>query len=64
MNKPQAKTETGKVYCPICTHTVDAQVYRIRGRYARRLAVKPGQRCPHCAAPLDAGYIFRSGRAA
>jgi uncharacterized protein (UPF0212 family) len=64
VNNPPAKIETGKVYCPMCTHTVDAEIHRVQGRHARRLAVKPGQRCPHCTAPLDAGYIFQVGRAA
>jgi hypothetical protein len=62
--KAPPKVETGKVYCPMCTHTVDAEVHRIQGRHARRLAVKPGQKCPHCTASLDAGYIFNAGRAA
>ncbi len=68
-NPPAAKVETGKVYCPMCTHTVEAEIHRshsgrVHGPHARRLAVKPGQRCPHCTAPLDAGYIFQVGRAA
>ena len=48
--------EMGKVYCPICTHTVDAHI-----ESRRNLAVvKPGQRCPRCAGSLDAGYIFQT----
>lgn len=64
MTKVPSKVETGKVYCPMCTHTVEAEIQRVQGRHARRLAVKPGQKCPHCTAPLDAGYIFQTGRAA
>jgi uncharacterized protein (UPF0212 family) len=64
VNNLPAKIETGKVYCPMCTHTVDAEIHRLEGRHARRLGVKPGQRCPHCTAPLDAGYIFQTSRAA
>jgi uncharacterized protein (UPF0212 family) len=64
MKKPLEKMETGKVYCPMCTHTVDAEIERVHIRRARRAVVRPGQRCPHCSAPLDAGYIFESSRAA
>jgi DNA-directed RNA polymerase subunit RPC12/RpoP len=64
VNKTLEKDETRKVYCPMCTHTVDAETHRVHGRHTRRFAVKPGQKCPHCSAPLDAGYIFQSGRAA
>jgi len=64
VNKLLEKVETGKVYCPMCTHTVDAEIQRVVGRRARRSAVKPGQRFSHCSAPLDAGYIFEVRRAA
>ncbi len=59
------KTETiseskASVYCPLCTHTVQAQVIS-----ARKAAwVKPGQKCPRCADSLDAGYVLRFQRAA
>lgn len=47
-------------YCPICTHTVQAEViWR-----AKRLIVKPGQKCSHCHSPLDAGYVMRREQAA
>jgi hypothetical protein len=49
------KVESGKVYCPICTHTVDAQVQHAD----RRTFVTPGQKCPRCRGSLDAGYIFK-----
>lgn len=52
--------ETGKVYCPMCTHTVEAQITRDD----RHAFVKPGQKCAHCSAALDAGYIFKPRRAA
>ena len=61
MNQPAAKVETGKVYCPMCTHTVEAEIQRTMMRRARRSMVKPGQKCPQCSASLDAGYIFRQG---
>ena len=63
MNRRKAQvvsTERGKVYCPMCTHTVDADVEH----NARHSKVKAGQRCPRCSAALDAGYIMRIGQAA
>lgn len=48
------------VYCPICTRTVEAQIVVAR----KRPLVKPGQRCPHCASSLDAGFVFQFDRAA
>lgn len=35
-----------KVYCPICTHTVDATVEREAKRNRKQNYVKPGQKCP------------------
>ena len=48
------------VYCPICTHTVEAEVVH-KGKHAY---AKPGQKCARCAASLDAGYIMPMDRAA
>ncbi len=45
---------TRKVYCPICTHTVEAEVKT----QERRMFVRPGQKCPRCSGSLDAGYIL------
>ncbi len=56
VNKPAIK---GWVYCPICTHTVEAQVI-----HDRKLKVSPGQKCPRCSASLDAGYVVRVNQAA
>jgi hypothetical protein len=53
-------TFKGGVYCPICTHTVEAEVALIN----RNARVKPGQRCARCAASLDAGYVLRYEQAA
>ncbi len=50
----------GKVYCPSCTHTVDARVVQT----PRRAVVEPGQRCPRCSGSLDAGYILQLSLAA
>jgi hypothetical protein len=54
--------EIAKVYCPMCTHTVEARIQRPAS--ARRAFVTPGQKCPHCSASLDAGYILPVSRAA
>jgi hypothetical protein len=43
----------GQVHCPICTHTVPADL-DLRGRRAQ---VAPGQRCPRCNATLDVAVI-------
>lgn len=44
------------VYCPICTHTVQAEAIA----KDRRLKVKSGQKCARCGSQLDAGYVFSS----
>jgi uncharacterized Zn finger protein (UPF0148 family) len=55
------KFETkGWVYCPICTHTVEAIVTQER----KATYVQPGQKCPRCSASLDAGYVMRLTQAA
>ncbi|MEO8025708.1 MAG: hypothetical protein ABI823_04520 [Bryobacteraceae bacterium] len=54
------RTHQSKVYCPMCTHTVEAQVEHV----GRHVQVAAGQKCPRCAGALDAGYIFRMDRAA
>ena len=64
--KAAATTETAKVYCPMCTHTVEAAIERKASEMMpkRRVFVAPGQKCAHCSASLDAGYILPVGRAA
>ena len=49
------KESKGWAYCPICTHTVEAQVV-LQGR---RVMVKPGQKCPRCASALEAASVVR-----
>ena len=56
----QATSRIDLAYCPICTHTVQAEVI-LR---AKRLIVKPGQKCSRCHSPLDAGYVMRREQAA
>ena len=50
----------GDVFCPICTHTVPAEV-DLRGKRPR---VAPGQRCPRCASSLDVAVIVQLPEAA
>jgi hypothetical protein len=59
--KPVSGREAqGAVYCPMCTHTVDAKI-----TYGPRSArVVEGQKCPRCSSSLDAGYVLHVNRAA
>jgi len=50
----------GRVFCPICTHTVAADL-DLKGKSAR---VLPGQRCPRCRATLDVAVIVQIPEAA
>jgi transposase-like protein len=50
----------GQVYCPICTHTVPADI-DIKGRSMR---VVQGQRCPRCQATLNVAVIVQVPQAA
>ena len=56
----QGKEAQGAVYCPMCTHTVDAKV----AYGARAARVVAGQKCPRCSGSLDAGYVLQINRAA
>jgi transposase-like protein len=56
----KAQEVKGQVYCPLCTHTVEAMV-RTAGKQAK---VTPGQKCSHCGSSIDAGFVFQSDRAA
>lgn len=55
-----APTSIAKVYCPMCTHTVEATVEH----HPKNIHVKRGQKCPRCSGRLDAGYIMYLERAA
>jgi len=50
----------GLAHCPICTHTVPADI-DLRGKYAR---VAPGQKCPRCHSPLDVAVVIQIPEAA
>ena len=50
----------GQALCPICTHTVPAEV-NLKGKTAR---VAPGQKCPRCTAALDVAVVVAVPEAA
>lgn len=61
LSKPKVNdTPKAAVYCPMCTHTVDAEVLTDK----KAAWVKPGQKCPRCNSALDAGYVISLTRAA
>jgi hypothetical protein len=53
-----SKAMRARVYCPICTHTVDADVVAVERGLQRKLQVVRGQRCQRCNAGLDAAYVL------
>jgi hypothetical protein len=55
-NLPNLKESRGWAYCPICTHTVETQVVA-SGR--KKVAVKPGEKCPRCNSALEAASVVR-----
>lgn len=57
---PVKKEGRSWVYCPICTHTVEAAVLWM----GKKGMVKPGERCSRCEASLDAGRLLRDRVAA
>lgn len=62
MNKKTVldKVANAQVHCPICTHSVPAEV--VAG--AKRSYVTPGQKCPRCASSLDAAFVLQVVQAA
>jgi endogenous inhibitor of DNA gyrase (YacG/DUF329 family) len=50
----------GQVHCPMCTHTVPADI-EVRGKQPR---VTAGQRCPRCGAALDVAVVVQVPEAA
>jgi uncharacterized protein (UPF0212 family) len=50
---PPKRESKGFAYCPICTHTVEAQVI-LAGKAAY---VKPGEKCPRCASSLEPAVV-------
>jgi hypothetical protein len=49
----------GKVYCTLCTRTVDAEVTVHSNLVYRKasLRVIAGQKCPRCSSSLDAAFV-------
>lgn len=54
----ESKVLRARVYCPICTHTVEADVVAAERGWKRKLKVDEGQRCRRCSASLDAAYVL------
>jgi transposase-like protein len=50
----------GQVHCPICTHTVPADI-DMKGKYVR---VSPGQVCPRCKSSLNVAVVIQVPEAA
>ena len=53
-NTPASKTVRGVVHCPICTHSVPANVEYT----AKRVKVIAGQKCQRCGSSLDAAALL------
>ena len=54
MTATMEKRFKGQVHCPICTHTVGADVEQL----GRKIRVVPGQKCPRCSATLDVAGVL------
>ena len=50
----------GQAHCPMCTHTVPADI-DLKGKYPR---VAAGQRCPRCGSSLDVAVVIQIPEAA
>lgn len=56
------KTLRAKVYCALCTRTVEANVTlttSVVGK-KRHFVALPGQKCPRCSTTLDAAFVFNN----
>jgi len=50
---------SGPVYCPACSHTVDAKVVSVRRRgFPPSAWTVPGQKCKRCTGSLDAAVVL------
>ncbi|MBI3695623.1 MAG: hypothetical protein HY238_12390 [Acidobacteria bacterium] len=54
----ESKVLRARVYCPICTRTVEADVVSLDRGWNRKMRVAEGQKCPRCSAALDAAYVL------
>ena len=50
----------GLAHCPICTHTVEAEI-DLTGKHAK---VAPGQKCPRCNSNLEVAVVIHVPEAA
>jgi hypothetical protein len=50
----------GLAHCPMCTHTVPAEL-DLRGKHAR---VAAGQKCPRCGCSLEVAVVIHIPEAA
>jgi uncharacterized protein (UPF0212 family) len=50
----------GLAHCPMCTHTVPAEI-DLKGRRAR---VAVGQKCPRCGSSLEVAVVIQIPEAA
>jgi len=60
MNTKIREQSKALVYCPICTHSVEAEA----GILGKKPLVVPGQKCPRCDSALDAGLVIQFREAA
>ena len=62
--QPQ-KEENAAVYCPACSHVVEARtVAQIRRGYRRTYRTVAGQKCSRCSGSLDAAVVLQVDTAA
>lgn len=65
MVKQETNEVTAAVYCPACTHIVEAKVVSQKRRgYRLTHATVPGQKCARCTGSLDAAVVLRAESAA
>ena len=50
----------GLAHCPMCTHTVPAEI-DLKGKHAR---VAAGQKCPRCGSCLEVAVVIQIPEAA
>ena len=55
-----ANDTQGHVHCPMCTHTVPAEI-DVKAKYVR---TAPGQNCPRCGSSLDVAVVVQIPEAA
>lgn len=54
----------GAVHCPICTHTVPAELQVMKSARGKSIRVAPGQRCQRCGSSLNVAVIVQVPEAA